>query len=111
MEKSYRSALAKFKNRIALALRRAANGLLRSSSPLGDYFRRMRAKLGPAKAITATAHKLARILFHLLTTRQPCDQSVLLRDAEKQRKRVEAKLRARARALGFQLVPIPEAVS
>jgi hypothetical protein len=31
----------------------------------------MRAKLGAPKAITATAHKLARILYHLLTTRQP----------------------------------------
>jgi transposase len=101
----------KVKNRIALALRRAASSLLRSSSPLGDFFRRMRAKLGPPKAITATAHKLARILFHLLTTRQPYDPTVLLRDAEKQRKRVEAKLRSPARALGFQLVPIPETVS
>lgn len=96
----------KVKNRVALALRRAASSLAHSQSPLGDFFRRMRSRLGPAKAITATAHKLARILFHLMTTRQPYDESVLLRDADKQRKYAEAKLRSRAKALGFQLVPI-----
>jgi len=40
-------------NRAALAFRMAANALFRSQSPLGDFFRRMRAKLGAPKAITA----------------------------------------------------------
>jgi hypothetical protein len=52
------------KNRAALAFRLAANSLHRSQSYLGNYFRRMRAKLGAPKAITA-AHRLARIVYHL----------------------------------------------
>ena len=63
------------KHRVAQALRLAAQSLPRSQSVLGVYFRRMRAKLGAPKAITATAHKLARILYHLLTTRQPYDET------------------------------------
>jgi len=49
----------KVRNRAAQALRVAAQSLHRSKSALGAYFRRMRSRLGPAKAITATAHKLA----------------------------------------------------
>ncbi len=61
------------KHRVADALRLAAQSLSRSPSVLGAFFRRMRAKLGAPKAITATAHKLARILYHLLTTREAYD--------------------------------------
>src|SRR5579863_1254672 len=49
------------KNRVAMALRMASQSLHRSHSFLGDYYRRMRAKLGKPKAITAAAHKLARL--------------------------------------------------
>jgi hypothetical protein len=45
-----------------------AQSLYTSRSYLGDYFRRMRARLGPPAAITAAAHKIARILYHLITT-------------------------------------------
>lgn len=63
----------------------------------------MRAKLGAPKAITATAHKLARIIFHLVTTRQEFDDSHFAAAQLRFHKRQEAKLRAKARALGFQL--------
>jgi transposase len=56
------------KNRAATALRMAAQSLHGSHSCLGQYYRRMRTKLGTPKAITAAAHKLARIIYHLLTT-------------------------------------------
>ena len=58
------------KNRLAIALRLASQSLHRSQSFLGDYYRRMRAKMGTPKAITAAAHKLGRIIFHLISTRQ-----------------------------------------
>jgi hypothetical protein len=64
----------------------------------------MRAKLGAPKAIVATAHKLARIIYHMLTSRQAYDPSVF---DEMERKRVEyvkAKLQAQARAIGMQLI-------
>ena len=83
----------------------AANALRNSRSGLGDYYRRMRAKLGAPAAITAAAHKLARIIFHLLTTHQAYDETVFARRDEQTRKRTESILRNQAKALGFQLVP------
>jgi hypothetical protein len=49
----------KVRHRAATALRMAAQSLTRSKSAWGAFFRRMRARLGAPKAITATAHKLA----------------------------------------------------
>ncbi len=46
----------------------AAQTLCRSNSALGAYYRRMQAKMGAPKAITATAHKLARIFYSLWTS-------------------------------------------
>jgi transposase len=54
-------------NRLAQALRMAAMALRRSSTALGAYHRRMLARLDKAKAMTATAHKLARLIYTLLT--------------------------------------------
>ncbi len=51
-------------NRASRALRLAAQSLARSRTPLGNFYRRMRAKLGGSQAVTATAHKLARIDYH-----------------------------------------------
>ena len=64
------------KNRAALALRMATQGLHRSDTFLGDYFRRMKARMGAPKAMTATAHKLARIVYHMVTTQQEYDATI-----------------------------------
>ncbi len=56
----------KGKNRAATALRLAAWGLMRSKSYLGAYLRRQRSRLGAPKAITAAAHKLARIIYNMM---------------------------------------------
>ena len=53
-------------NRTAAALRLAANALHRSDSALGAFLRRKKAQLGAPKAITATAHKLARLIYSML---------------------------------------------
>jgi transposase len=53
-------------NRAATALRLAATTLLRSQSYLGAQYRRLRGKLGAPKAITAMAHKLARLVYRML---------------------------------------------
>jgi transposase len=91
-------------NRAALAFRMAANALFRSQSPLGDFFRRMRAKLGAPAAITAAAHKLARIVFHMLATRDAYDEAILNKNERGFRARAEARLRAQAKALGYSIV-------
>lgn len=53
-------------NRVSDALRIAAMSLERSQSALGAFHRRMKARLGAADAVTATAHKLARLVYRLL---------------------------------------------
>ncbi len=92
------------KNRAAIALRMASQSLHRSQSYLGDYYRRMRAKMGTPKAITAAAHKLARIVFHLLSTRQDYDETIFAQQEVKHRQRMEVRLRRQARTLGFDII-------
>jgi transposase len=94
----------KVKNRAATALRMAAQALHRSQSYLGHFYRRMRAKLGAPKAITATAHKLARIIYHMVTMGQAYDETVCAQNEIQNRLRLEARLRKQAREMGFQLV-------
>ncbi len=53
-------------NRAAETLRIAAASLIRSQTPLGAFLRRLKSRKGPAKAITATAHKMAKILYTML---------------------------------------------
>ena len=93
------------KNRAALALRMSAQAVQGSRAALGGYYRRMRAKLGGPKAITATAHKLARVVYHLIKTGQPYDESIFRKYEEAHRDRVQQRLQAQAAALGLRLVP------
>ena len=86
------------------ALRLAAQALWQSKTYLGDCFRRWKARLGTPKAITAMAHKLARIVFHMLTTRDAYDEAILKKNERGFRARAEARLRAQAKALGYSLV-------
>jgi transposase len=99
----------KVKNRAATALRMAAQSLHHSKSALGDFYRRMRTKLGAPKAITAAAHKMARIIFHLITAQQEFDDSRFAAHQLRYEKSQEGKLRAKAQALGFQLTPLQQA--
>lgn len=92
--------------RLANALRMAATTLYRSRSALGDYFRRLRARLGSPAAITAAAHKLARILFAMLRDRRSFDPQLLGILNEKHLRRRQNSLRKYAASLGFELVPI-----
>ena len=95
------------KNRLNRSLRLAAQALHRSHSYLGDYYRRMRSRLGAPKAITATAHKLARIVFHLLRTGEAYNESIFAAEEQRCRVRTEHRLRRHARQLGYDLVPLP----
>jgi transposase len=92
------------KSRVAKALRMAAQSLHRSQSYLGSYYRRMRTRLGTPKAITAAAHKLARVIYHLLATRQPYEESVFVRCEALHQQRLENRIRCQARERGFTLV-------
>ena len=95
------------KSRAAEALRLAAQSLHHSNSAVGEFYRRRRARLGAPKAITATAHTLARILYHLLKTRQAYDESVVAQAEERSRQRRLHRLHREAAALGYTLAPQP----
>lgn len=94
-------------NRITRALRMAAQALHHADNELGEHYRRLRAKLGGAAAVTAMAHKLARILFVMITRREPYRPELHAATSERHRARTLQRLAARAKDLGFQLVPTP----
>lgn len=100
----------KVQNRLATALRMAAQSLHRSKSGLGDWFRRLKAKLGTKAAVTAAAHKLARILWAMVKHRRPYDPQ-RLGNPDLARARKERYLRRQAEQLGFALTPVEGEVS
>ena len=91
------------KNRAAGAVRLSAWSLMGSKSALGAYLRRQRSRLGAPKAITATAHKLARIVYHLVRYGLAYVKQTEQAYAEQVRQRLEKQLRRRAKELGFEL--------
>src|SRR5947208_4451048 len=98
----------KGQNRAGQIFRMAAYSLHRSPTPLGNYLRRMKAKLGPKAATTATAHKIAVIFYTMVTKQVEYDESIwAARDARRQ-KRWEDKIKRQAQQLGYQLVPLEE---
>jgi hypothetical protein len=90
-------------NRAATALRLAATTLLRSQSYLGAQYRRFRGKLGAPKAITAMAHKLARLVYRLLKWGHAYVDKGLQYYEERHREQQIQLLRKRAAKLGLQL--------
>jgi transposase len=95
-------------NRAGDLFRMAAYSLHHDATPLGDYLRRMKSKLGPAGATTATAHKIAIIFYTMVKKQVEYDETLWAeRDAERE-KRFEAKLKRQAQQLGYKLVPIEE---
>jgi hypothetical protein len=91
-------------NRLTDALRMAATALERSQSALGGYFRRMKARLGAAEGITATAHKLARIIYRLLKFGEEYVRLGLEDYEHKFKERRLQGIKKTARSLGFELV-------
>lgn len=100
-------ATKRIPNRVARALKLAAMGLSRSSCAMGAYYRRMSLRMGSPKAITAVAHKLARIVYAMLTGQQSYVKEDLARhDARYQARRLKA-LQKSALEFGMTLMPNP----
>jgi transposase len=91
-------------NRAAQALRLAAKNLQRSQSALGAFFRRMAARRGLAKAMTATAYKLARIISAMLTHGMASVAQGLEAYETAYRERVVRQMKRKAAALGLVIV-------
>jgi transposase len=93
-------------NRAANALRIAAQSLARSQSALGAFYRRIKARHGAPKAIVATAHKLARIIYHMLKNRVNYHDPGAAHYDEQQRERAIKRLQKKAARLGLRIEPI-----
>jgi transposase len=105
--KVLRSRTMNVHSRANQAFRQAAHSVARSHSSIGAYYRAMRARLGPKQAIVATAHKIARIVYHLLKTGEPYREES---DTEYERKRQERDLKhlvRRAHKLCYTLARVP----
>jgi transposase len=99
----------KVNNRAATTLRLAAMMLGKTDTPLGAFYRRKRAQLGAPKAITATARKLACLIYRLIKAGQGY-QEVDARTYElKYKDQIVRSLRKRAAGFGFELVEVPKA--
>src|SRR5437899_1781847 len=91
-------------NRAATAPRLAATTLLRSQSYLGGQYRRLRARLGAPEAITAMAHKLARLVYRMLKWGHEYVDKGLQYYEERHRQQQVQLLKKRAAKLGLQIV-------
>lgn len=93
-------------NRVAIALRIAANTLYRSECAFGAYLRRMKARLGSPKAITALAHKLAKLIYMMLKYGTAYVEKGVKFYEDMYQKRREASLKRKAKEFGYELVPL-----
>ena len=91
-------------NRAAAVLRRAAMSLTRSSTALGAYYRRLAFRLGPPKAITATARKLAILVYRTMRGDITYHDLGAAAYLELHRTRLINNLRRRAQDLGLSLI-------
>ncbi|HEY5915635.1 MAG TPA: IS110 family transposase [Verrucomicrobiae bacterium] len=98
------SRTRKVVNRVATALRLGAMGVAETETWLGSFHRRMRARLGPAGANTATARKIGTVVYHLLKTKEPfIDRDLLAYEARVYRHKL-SRLKKQAKALGYELI-------
>jgi hypothetical protein len=103
--KVLRSRTLKTDNRAGQAFRQAAASVTRSNSAFGAFYRRKRAQLGPAQALVATAHKIARTVYFMLKYKLPYEDIGAEGYETQQQQRELAYLKRKAAKLGFDLMP------
>lgn len=91
-------------NRAGQAFRLAAQAVSRSHDEFGAFYRRMRARSGPKTAVVATAHKIARVFYHVLKHRTPFRETSGQEYEQRARNREVASLQRKASRLGLTLV-------
>ncbi|WP_179069835.1 IS110 family transposase [Nostoc sp. C052] len=95
-------------NRAANAFRMAAFSLTHSRSALGGFYRRLRSRLGAPKAITATAHKLARLFYRMWITAGQYSDPGMDYYEQKYQELILKHLQQKAQAFGLELIPISD---
>jgi transposase len=103
--KVLRSRTMKTRNRAAQAFRMAAQSVLRADCALGAFYRRLKGRLGPAQALVATAHKIARTVYHMLKERVPYHDIGAAEYNQRFRERALQYLQKKAAKLGSTLSP------
>lgn len=93
-------------NRLRIALKMAACSLQRSKTALGAFFRKIKARAGIAKAIVATAHKIAKYIYAMVTNGEEYVMKTLLEYELEYQGKLKKSLEKKAGGLGFKLVPL-----
>ena len=101
--KVLRNHTLKTDNRAGQAFRQAAACVIRSDSVFGAFYRRKKSQLGPMQALVATAHKIARTVYHLLKFKTPYQEIGANAYEQKYQERELAHLRKKAAKLGYTL--------
>lgn len=94
----------KIKHHAGQILRVAANSMRTSNSELGSYFRRKQSRGGPAKAIVATADKIATSIYHMIKRKQEFNPTLLVANREKHKLMEIQRLEKRLQKLQLQLI-------
>jgi hypothetical protein len=97
-------------NRVRQALKMAAMSLKYSDSALGAFYRRLCSRMDKSSANTAVAHKLARMVYFMLTRGEDFVDKGQQHCEQQQRQRSVAALKRRAAALGFEINPTSAAI-
>jgi transposase len=101
------SRTRKVASRAAGVFRLAAQAVIRSKTALGACYRRLKGRLGGSKALTATAHKIAVIFYHLVKERKPYHELGEVGYTKQQEARMLKRLKQQAKRLGYTLTAQP----
>jgi hypothetical protein len=101
--KVLKSRTTKTRNRAAQAFRMAAQSVLRAHCALGAFSRRLKGRLGPAQALVATAHTMARTVYHMLKDRVSYTDIGAAEYNKRFREREFQALQKKAAKLGYKL--------
>jgi transposase len=99
------SGVRKTNGRAGAIFRMAASSLHHNSSPLGNYMKKMKGRLGKQGGVTATAHKIAIIFYTMIKNQCEYDETLWAKNDLERQQRWEKKLRRDAASLGYELVP------
>ncbi len=103
--KVLRSRTLKTHNRAGQAFRQAAAAVIRADCAFGAFYRRLKSRLGPAQAVVATAHKIARVIYHMLKDKMEYRAVTTAEYEQRFREREIKYLQRKAAHLGFSLSP------
>jgi hypothetical protein len=95
----------KTKNRAGQAFRMAAGSVMRADCAFGAFYRRQKARLGPAQAAVATAHLIARVVYRMLKYKVEYVPLSVAEYEQHYREQQIKYLQKKAAKLGFQLAP------